>query len=603
MLLWKLDDYNCNCRRYAMSEYSDDDYNQSSDDCTTDLGGFVTKQIDKSEISKGKIAIFGKTINVGPGGSEALRSAVQTIQDNIAFEGAKYARRYSISFAKALKVQDHHAEKIGNLVDFGWRFGLPVTNFLLGVRTSIAQGHAEMCRLAQDASVVLTANNKNGVGGMLSLSNGFSALTYERTRVFENGKKNILANIGGLVSSLPGVLINYWSWQRDLINDSNRPIRELRKNATPEERRIAEEKRNRLVALKSSADAGTSAEQTDMIARFTSPKSLADYDRNINQSRIVGPIIGGLLGQIVTGDIEKKSQTDSAWQRIKDLKARMMSEEPKESADIEDAVRSVFIQHARDMKMRAKLSGRRFDNIVEAVAKSLVNDNLHPEALVELLDNKQVIDFNRSGVTYGNAAHINHVLSSLIEKYTAKIDMKEFYQNATFTPKDAVAAFSALTDEEKPFYVMLFPTGILENAGANKADLEKYREIGKRYFIDEVTTALENMLKAGTEELKKRGVNNELVDELEDIRKDFMDAVEKGRPNQYVMEHRDDVNELVRKIVLTSKKPDELWQDYIKTHKEESKAEPSTMAEKYTSGGQQDSQETQNGAGTSKALL
>ena len=563
-----------------MADYTDDILSNYDN---TDLGGLINNQFDKSELGSGKIRIFGRTINVGPGGAEALRSAMQTITDNIGFEGAKYARHYSTSFAKALSASDRKAEKIGSMFDVGWRFGLPVTNFILGLRTSLRDGHRDMARLAGESSVVLAANNKKGVGGVMST--GFTALNIERKRVFENGKKTMLANIAGLVSSAPSVLINFWSWQRDLINDPTRPIRELGSSYTQEQYKIAEEKSHNLKAMQTQVVTAREPGQLgrpDSLSRLFKPKSLGDLERNISQSRLVGPIIGGLGGQFIIGDIERKSRNDSAWQKIKELKTRITNEEPETGHDIEDSVRDVFTQHAKDIGSRFKLSGHRFDNLVEKISDALVNDNMHPEAIVELLDNKQVINFGKNGIVYGNAPHIDHAVSALVNKYSAKVDQKAFFKDAPFTPKDAVETLNHLSDDEKPFFTMLFPTGILESAGGDKAKLAQYREAGKEYFVDEITTAIQKMLEAGPEELAKHGLTEDQVEELEDIRKDFMNAVKRGRPNEYVLDNRGEVTDLVRKITLTNKKPDGLWQDYIKDRCEDRRERSDmTMAEKY----------------------
>lgn len=551
---------------------------------STDLGSLINNQLDKSVIGEGKMHIFGRTINVGHGGAEALRSAVQTLTDNIAFEGAKYARHYSSSFAKALNATDHKAEKIGAWADVGWRFGLPVTNFLLGMRTSLGEGHRQMARLAQESTVVLAANNKKGVGGVMST--GFSALNYERKRVFENGKKSMLSNIAGLVSSLPGVLINYWSWQRDLINDPTRPIRELGSQYSEEQYKIAAEKSSQLQAMQTQVVTSRAPGQLgtpDSMSRFFKPRSLGDLEKNISQSRIVGPILGGLGAQFIVGDIERKSRNESAWQTIKDLKMRLANEEPETGHDIEDSVRDIFTQHAQDIGSHYKLAGHRFDNIVEKISDALVNDSMHPEAIVELLDNRNVIKFGNNGIVYGNAPHVNHAVDALVEKYAAKVDQKAFFKNAPFTPKDAVEAFNRLPDDEKPFFAMMFPTGILENAGADKAMLSKAREIGRDYFVDEITTAILKMLSAGPEDLAKHGLSETQIEELEDIRKEFTNAAKRGRPNEYVMDNRGEVTNIVRKITLTNKKPEDLWQDYIKGGRSENRRERSdaTMVEKY----------------------
>ncbi len=544
-------------------DHEDDDDVASS----TDLGSALGKKVNVGTNEyRGTVTILGKEIYVGQEAAKWAKGGIAQAQTWLTRYGAAWIRDKTTAVATAFKATDHRAAKIGNAAEMIWRYGLPAADVALGVKTAMRDGYKRMSALKDEAAVILAANNdmKVGVGGVLSTN--FRALANERALIFKEGKKTVLSSLTSVIQNLPGILINVWQQKVEMIQDPNRVFATLPPGASAAEHARAEQKFKELSALKTApaSDAAGGDPVSGAVGRIFKPKSLADYQKNLEFSKFA-PFVGGLLGGALSGNIQKDvGTTVNAWRLIKRLEVTMKEEEPTSGGEIEQSVREIFQQHAKDCGVKQKLAGNKFTHIVEEVSEALVNEGLHPQALVELLDDHKVITLAAGkDVTYGKPIAVKEEIAKLINKYTAKVSQKEFYKDVPFTKEDAVKAFNEITDEERPFYTMLFPPGILEAAGAIKAKVAECRKQGREAFTDELTGMMREIIKAGRDELEKQGVKKELIDELEAIEDDFNNAMRRGRAGEYVSQNLEDTSALVRNMALSAKDKSGFWAEYL----------------------------------------
>ncbi len=542
----------------------------------TDVGSFVTKNISVDK-EKGTFSLFGRQTYVGKDFAAIADGLVGKLLDWISDRGASTARRFGIQVAETLKAPADRTQRVGLFAEIAWRFGIPVVDLLMNLKKSIHNGFKGMNALKEEASAVLAANNnmKVGVGGVLSTH--FSALAYERALIFKESKKSMLASFAGTIRNLPSIILNVLRLQKNLVNNPEQLWDRLPKNATDEEKRFVEEKITKLKAMREPlvktpiADgkaAGGKEEETDGIlsslSRLFKPKDLKLDDINtiLNYGNYATPL-GGIAAGLISGDLEKNvGKTQTAWRKIQQLKNVIKEQEPDSTSDIAHLVKGVFEQHAINMGIKDKPAGKKFEHIIEEISYSLIHDRLHPDALVELLDDPKVIVFDKKGITYGKVALVKEECEKLVDKYSAKVNQKEFYEAAPFSPKDAVAAWDNLTDEERPLYVLFFSKGVLEAAGVPKEQVAKYTD-GDMSLSAELTNIMRNVVREGREGLEKAGVSDDLIEEYEAVEKDFNNALRHGRGKEYIEKNLEDTTALIRNMAVTAKDQDGFWQEFV----------------------------------------
>jgi hypothetical protein len=504
------------------------------------VGDAISDKLAADKV-RGTITIAGHEVEVGRDLAYVLDPLVQEVQTWISKEGAASARKYGMQLGNWIAPK--HAGKIGNSAEMLWRFGLPVVDVVGGIKNAVKEGYAQMHQLSQDASAVVSANSgvQTSIAGAMALN--FSAIKYERKLVLSEARKQVGASLTSFIKNTPGVIINMLYYKKHRLESP-----ELAASATVEALDAPAVKSNSLMST---------------VSRMILPDTVEGINQNLKYEKWA-PTAGAIGARLVSNHIEKDVGTKtSAWRNIKTLENVIKQQEPSSGGDVESYVRDVFQQHVYDSGQKTQLAGARYNHIIKEVSAALVHGGMHPEALVELLDDKKVIALQGSEVTYGKPLAVKEALARLTEKYAVKVSTKEFYKDVPFTKEKAAQLFNALSEEEKPLYVMLFPPGALEGAGIKKEEVEKYRKIGSQSLTEELTNAIGNMLQVGDETLRKQGVKEEQIAELQVVAKEFQDAANYNHAPEYIRENLEDMKALVRNTSLTAKDPKKLWTEVI----------------------------------------
>jgi len=582
-------DRRANGRRPPAGYYDDDD------DVEADTLGNVLGLEDKLGVGKdrygnvtGTVTLLGKKWKVGPKAAMWVDGAISQGLDWVSDLGAAPARNISVVLAKQARIKGHHAARIGEGVEWGWRLFWPSLQLLLGIKTAVKDGFKSVNDLKDEAAIVIAANNnmKVGVGGVLA--SNFSVLRNQRALIMKEARSTLLSSFAKSVQNLPTVILSIWRYKLGLIDDlvhgqNDRTSAMLDPALTDNDpRKIAsQEKVDALWALSKPKVIDPKARKQDKItAIFSSmvhPQDITDLETNRDYGRFA-PIVGGIISGAISENIQKNvGETPSAWRKIIALKNSIATQGSKAGSDIEESVMKIFEQHAEDMGIKNPPAGPKFNAIVEEVSAYIMGEGQRPrlpvEILAEILDDKEIIPFPKNGMIthYGSIARVQAELEKLSNKYTPRVSRKEFYEDVPFTEQEAANVFESFDKDDdagRAFFVTLFKRGALDGV-ISEREQNEYRAMAKDYFIDEITTFIENMLKAQREELEKIGVSDDLIDELKSIEHDFRKATRQGRPNKYVEDNREYVSEIVRDILVTTKEPDELWQNYVKPQRDD----------------------------------
>jgi len=312
---------------------------------------------------------------------------------------------------------------------------------------------------------------------------------------------------------------------------------------------------------------------------MSKPRSEADFRRNIANTQLLPPALAFGVNAARKNFVGKDQDKVVAWDMIKELEQYVQQEKHPDTDRVNVYVKDIFAQQARDLGRKYELEGKSYDNAVEAVTNAIIYKKLPVQALAEVLDNKKIVAFGAKDANFGDLEDINKELSALKSKYTAKVSEQEFYKDSSFTKQDVVKTFKGIPEDEKPFFALLFPPGILEKAGVDKDEVKKYRDQGRRYFVDQLTDMARFMIAAGHDELKNQGVKSKYLDELEAFEQNFQRADRMGSGREYVKQNLEDTTETVRNVIASAKKPGELWKDFVARNSERDPAaiQPKTV--------------------------
>ncbi len=313
----------------------------------------------------------------------------------------------------------------------------------------------------------------------------------------------------------------------------------------------------------------------------------SDYYKNIKNLQAT-PFMAALVGGVMDRHISGKEAPEVAWDKIIDLQGYLERHHDPDRQKINVFIKNIFSQHARDMDKNHSFEGSSYENAMEAITDAVVRYKLHPQAIAEMLDNKKIVIFGSKDTDFGDKEDVKKELGKLLQKYNGKLSEKEIYKSAPFTKETLAATYDKIPQEEKPFFTMLFPAGILERAGVPAEDVKKNRDAGKQHFIDDLTEMTKLIIEKGREDLKAQGVKSKHIDAVEALEQGFRSAESESGGNKYVRENFKDVTKMVRDITASAKKPGEMWKEYVSRKESVSKAqEEEKMAMSGESGGAQ----------------
>jgi hypothetical protein len=289
-----------------------------------------------------------------------------------------------------------------------------------------------------------------------------------------------------------------------------------------------------------------------------------DYKKNI-QNMMLMPAVASVVGDVVEHKISGKKAADgTAWDKIMDLQLAMERHRDNPDRDrIAVKVKDIFKQHAQDLGKSYRLEGASYEHAMEAITDAIVRDKLHAQAVAEMLDNKKIVIFGKDDADFGDAKDVKQQLQLLIAKYNGKTGEKEVYKKAPFTKETLAATFKGIPEEEKPFFTMLFPPGVLEKAGVPIDQVQKFREEGRQGFVDALTDMTRVTLDMGSDELRKQGIKSKQIEALEAMKHDFRNADMDGDAGEYVRANMRDVTRTIRNIAASAKKPGEMWKEFV----------------------------------------
>lgn len=546
-------------------------YNNDSD-TRMDMGAAVEKNVDVTK--DGQLKVFNWTFDIGdPQLAAFMRSGVTWATNEISRRGATTAKQLGETIGKEIgklsrsgDTRTKTATIAGKIAYNTWLFGWSAADFALGLKKTVQNGFKSMHSLREDAQPLLAANNQSdsNISSVLTHKQ-FGVLAHARAKIYHDVKSDIVGGFVDGIRLLPNIVMGIQKKQMDILEGKNSTggrVDMAQTHVTGETPDIQ--------ALKQTYD---DVFNPDVWRKMRHPQSIEDYKHNLNKLSAATPVVDFIAG-IFGRKFSHQQMPDDAWDYILTLQHYVKQNTP-EVYEVKTKVKKIFDQRARDLGKPYKLEGSAYDAVIKVVSEAIVEDGLHPQALVEILDNPKIVNFDKHDADFGDPETIKHEVDKLVTKYNLPQVEKEIYRSAPFTKKTLVETYKNIPEEEKPFFTLLFPPGVLEAAGISHDEAKKYREAGKQEFEGQLTDRLRLIIGQGHDALVQAGVKESYVEALEGMESAFRRADNRGVAADYVIDNIKSVKSVVRNIEASAKKPGEMWKSFVERNesmREEPKA-------------------------------
>lgn len=202
---------------------------------------------------------------------------------------------------------------------------------------------------------------------------------------------------------------------------------------------------------------------------------------------------------------------------------------------LEEYILDVFQQHQKDIEGIALNDRYRsmpeLKKACEMIAEEIDRNKLDPMALVALVGDRKILD---KDLVLAKPDDVRSALRDVwkIMEHSDTPDTEEFINESAFDTKEEFKAIlNGLPEEEKPFFVSLFPTSVLKEMGDMKQkDIDALRDkMGDEQFPKEMLGAVEEIAALDEEEIQRLGLTPEEISMLrmvnEAVQENGKDAV------------------------------------------------------------------------------
>ena len=550
-----------------------------------DVSNALKNQVDVGD--DGKLKIFGKEFDVGKNGALVVRPLVDLAISQLSVRGAATATRFGTKLSNVV-MPKHWAAKVGKGLGFVWLFGLSASDVALGIKKTVNDGFKDMHELRDKWAPLLAANHNMDTSVSKALSSNFGVIAHSRARVYENGKRELLATIAGGIRAIPTILMGIYQYQADNIAHPER-VRQARthKNMTAQERTGLEEDIQKLTRQKMTGKQRERMDNShdDLVStvsrlftekgmrRMRAPKNEYEYRKNVKSLTIMPPIFG-VVSELIERHITKKTKDtdEDAGDKILNLQAFIHNHDEPDRENVVIQVREIFQQRAKDLGRKYTLEGDTFNRTCEAIADAVLT-GLHPQAIVEILDNRKAVTFGKNEAEFGDSEEIKIALEALKQKYTKKVSEKKFYKDSPFTRETLAKTFNEMPVKDRPYLAMVVPRSIMiKLPGVNRTEVKQAYKEAHEIMQRELISMTKSLMEVDVETLKKSGVKSQAISEFEAFKETWRRAENNDHGNAFIGKDPEKAARVIRDVMLSAKNPKELWQEYLKKRGEETVA-------------------------------
>ncbi len=570
---------------------SDDDWNDNQSHTNSgretnsnpnDVSNALKKQVDVND--DGQLKIFGKEFDVGKNGALIVRPLVDLAISQLSVRGAATATRFGTKLSNVI-MPKHWAAKVGRGLGFVWLFGLSASDVALGIKKTVNDGFHDMHELRDKWAPLLAANHNMDTSVSKALSSNFGVIAHSRARVYENGKRELLATIAGGIRAIPTILMGIYQYQADNIAHPER-VEQARthKNMTAQEKN---DLKDEIENLKKQKMTGKQRERMDNshddlvstvsklftekgMRRMRSPRNEYEYRRNVKSLTIMPPIFG-VFSELIERHITKKNSNaeEDAGDKILQLQAFIHNHDEPDHEHTIIQVREIFQQRAKDLGRKYMLEGDTFNRTCETIADAVLT-GLHPQAIVEILDNRKIVTFGKTEAEFGDTEEIKIAIEALRQKYTKKVSEKKFYNDSPFTRETLARTFNEMPVKDRPYLTMVVPRSIMiKLPGIDRAEVKQAYSEAHQIMQRELIAMTKSLMELDAETLKKSGVKPKAISEFEAFKETWRRAENNDHGNAFIGKDPEKAARIIRDVTLSAKNPKELWQEYLKKRSEE----------------------------------
>ncbi len=581
------------------------------------------------DVKSGTVQIFGYGLKVSPAIAQVVAPFYNQILKTIAVEGGRVAFKHGYELPKKFGASNPLAYGIARIAEFAWQFGPTIADTSLNVHKSIKAGYDEGAKVRELLSPYLAANHNMNTGITAFMSDSNRGVQNVRAYIAKRSKNSLMANFADFTAKIPALMLIHWQRKLDDINNHERfrdaydPADSAKADAHIEELKALKEpntsgennalgRLDRLSSdIKQDADfikwqrtnhggeplqfliqtrpmqvwnqLTGSGNAKDIFTQIFKPKHANELELNLRLFNFA-PAFGGFISQFLREKLvtrDSRSLEDFAVIKAGMLAQQLKKNPPEDHAELTEQIYSLFKQQFKDCGNTKDLSQKnneKLNKVCNEVASAIMDGELNPYALVDLIGGDKLVKYSKGEFVFTSTHERAEVMEKELTKYTDKVDNKEFYKDLGIKPEDLGKIYNGMGAEERSFFVMLFPPGILEKQGINRQELAKIRKSNRDEFIGTLAQALISVKDMSSEELKQKyGVPEDAAKALLSVAEDLSESSKYGEREveNYVEKHQREVSKAVAKAGIASNNPN-FWRELVGKGKEQGPQEINT---------------------------
>jgi len=576
-----------------------------------DATSILSEQI-KVDPNKGSISPFGITIPVGKPLAYAFNFFYEPLIKAVSEQGGRYFGIAAHAVAKnVFHAPDAVAEKARAIADPVGRYGLLTLDIGVGVGKTITSSMKHMREVNTLFKPYLAANHNSSVGAVSLASDNNPGIINVRRALMQESKSGLLKNLVTLAVRTPSLLLTMWDQKLktmdgrkkvyDGLSDSDKAARMEEFKDILEKKPLDKSLLSKIEEIKESekyedwlyhnpkgefpdymkahpevvfgffGGVMDPANLKNTFNQLFRPKTITELTVNRGLFNNA-PYFAGIIKQFASDSIGNRMDLQNinefaAVQIAK--KAKLLKEQPAENhRELAEEIREYFIRHFKDSGITKKEPDcEKLGKIGDELAVAIIDRGLNPYALIDLVCGNKLVKYSKGGFIFTSAHDRTALIEKESSKYSATVDNADFYKDAGIKPEDLGKIYSALPPEERGFFVMLMPPGILEQQGIDKGELTKVRRANRREFADSLSAALVGIKDISSEDMQQKyGMSEEAAKMLLTVAEDFAEAAQYGskEAGDYLTKRRNNVAQAVLKAGAKSKDSGKFWQDFVK---------------------------------------
>jgi hypothetical protein len=226
------------------------------------------------------------------------------------------------------------------------------------------------------------------------------------------------------------------------------------------------------------------------------------------------------LQQLVDNERDEQFGKSSAFDLIVDLSRqveksrgpvhKVMHKDKKKQMPLKEYVLEVFKQHQVDcegVEINERRSGPDLDEACKQIADAIDHCQIDPMALIALVGERSIIDADLIVTPKEDVAHVLREVQRRAER-VEEVDVEAYIADTAYTTSQEFKdVLDSMAEEEKPFFVSMFPDAVLRDAGGMaQTEIDTLKDQAFPDFNEKMTQAIQALSEMSQDDLKRSGL-------------------------------------------------------------------------------------------------